>query len=972
MAAAAGAASDVATVSAAWLREHQVRQGHANRLIRRCGGSPATPRISLLYALVAAMILSLPPICTADDATMDAPTAFPWGPPPLVIDDDAPCLLTSKERNKLMHALNGNTSADGLTPAATQHAIVACMTNSGWEYKPALKAYADLIHKASRDRVQDIAAVRSLDERTRQVNAALARHQITLDGMAISAARRKQPPARPTTGSSQPSARQQPQQYRRPYAGPYGRYDPRDQSRPPPPKERAHSRPPPSSQRRATGDALAAPLPPQQLVASKWNAVVCEKASLDRTTGSLTGTQGQRGGVAWISSASDAASLAQDLHDCDGALALVTRRPIPKPKNDGAPAGYWAHEHGVDVRFIRPNPPPPDGSAPAPPRHAFLNCVITQLGKIPVAMSRSPDTSARDANDELVTALRVVISEAGAKKMKPVIVQSIDAARPKDREDAICKAARDWVIAKAPTDVKEPVHSVFRSRANKEHSLDASGKRLWTVTVKVRSDAVNALYRAAGTDGISATGADSIADKAKYAAVPLDLTADAMDKACLKVERTPNTHGVIIARAGSLYARCLHEHVDAVRRDILGDEQAARLRCSLYEVSHIPRDLTDASVHEQLMNSPGGFADGGCTRLEPVENLKWDRATKTYKRRYRADQPPTAAMPLTIGPMELLVQTVAAPPKRPPATARPNAWLQGPPRLPAADCADGKPAAAEQVGPPDPSRSWSIDQCRSRYVEVNGSDDGWDPNKDEHGDAITTLWDKEARAQQLYRQLKERHEKEEEERRKTAAAESERNRAALRESSRREMEALEQRRQRDARDAAVVMPAPPAAEPIVAAAAAAAPARPAPPAPAAAAGAADAAAQDPLQFARDAVAALRRELAQQQQTRDDAQQRRDAKIDERFATQDRKADETNTLIGQLSTMMTTQMKQMSDAIAQLGARANGTDGGAPRPPPPAAAASAPPTPHHGADTPPVAGGERAQTPPVTGGGTGPY
>eukprot|EP00662_Eupelagonemidae_sp_cell21_P006578 gene6578-4712_t len=168
---------------------------------------PRRLRMMTLFAaplLCLLSILALVIITGATVTTFDQPAAFVGAsdtgcPTMFKCGIYQPPTTDAFERNKLMHALNGNTSSDALTPAATEHAIVACMTNSGWEFKPARKAYGDLINKASRDQVQDIATVRSLDERTRQVNAALARHNITLDGMAISAARRKQPSARPTT-----------------------------------------------------------------------------------------------------------------------------------------------------------------------------------------------------------------------------------------------------------------------------------------------------------------------------------------------------------------------------------------------------------------------------------------------------------------------------------------------------------------------------------------------------------------------------------------------------------------------------------------------------------------------------------------------------------------------------------------------------------------------------------------------------
>eukprot|EP00664_Eupelagonemidae_sp_cell27_P008630 gene8630-1910_t len=481
-----------------------------------------------------------------------------------------PCLLSAKERNKAAHISEGNTRTP--TPAEAQAAVLAALDRDGHAHKASLAAHGSLVAKAGRTAVNAIAVLPS-EERLGALRAALARHGVEVGGMRVQAPR-GQPPAAGAAGTPP----------RRPAGGGGGAT--------PPPKKKSKSGKSSQSQRRSpgTGPSQTSPLPPQQLVTAPWSVPVRDKGELTRATGA------DGGGVAWVSSAVEAASLAKDLHGCDGALALVTRRPIAKPPGaDGSSSGAYPHEAGADVRFLRPSAAPADGGAPPPPRTAFMTVVVTQLGKAPVSLRRGPDAGAASATAaELVTAMRVEISEAAAKELRPDLLRPIDAAKSdKDRDSALRKAATSWVAAHA-SGVADPVHAAFRSATNRERSLDAAGNRIWTLTVKVKPAAVAALYDSSGAWGVCAYGADTRADKDRYAVIPLDVAAAEMRKARLTAERTPNTHGIVLARGGRLYVRCLHADQDGVARAVLGDQQADRIRCAKYEVSHIPRDLTAA------------------------------------------------------------------------------------------------------------------------------------------------------------------------------------------------------------------------------------------------------------------------------------------------------------------------------------------------------------------------------------------
>ena len=145
-------------------------------------------------------------------------------------------------------------------------------------------------------------------------------------------------------------------------------------------------------------------LPPQQLVAKPWSVPVLLTDALTRATAASGGA------VAWASSGSEAAGLAKDLQGCDGALALVTRKPIAKPPaEDGSSTGVFPHTAGVPVLMLRPNPAPLDGSPTPAPRQAFMDAVVTQLGSRAVIHSRSPGNGSAAAPDPLPTGGAVLL-----------------------------------------------------------------------------------------------------------------------------------------------------------------------------------------------------------------------------------------------------------------------------------------------------------------------------------------------------------------------------------------------------------------------------------------------------------------------------------------------------------------------------------------------------------------------------------
>ena len=161
-----------------------------------------------------------------------------------------------------------------------------------------------------------------------------------------------------------------------------------------------------------------------------------------------------------------------------------------------------------------------------------MNATITQLGKVPVVLRRSADVGAADAAAELVVALRIQISEAAAKAVRPAVLQRITAARSaKERDAAITRVATDWISAHAGA-VKNPLHAIFRSAANKEHSLDGEGGRVWTLTAKVKPAAAGPLYDSAGKDGVCAAGADSRADSSACADAGADACAESFSDSC--------------------------------------------------------------------------------------------------------------------------------------------------------------------------------------------------------------------------------------------------------------------------------------------------------------------------------------------------------------------------------------------------------------------------------------------------------
>ena len=155
---------------------------------------------------------------------------------------------------------------------------------------------------------------------------------------------------------------------------------------------------------------------------------------------------------------------------------------------------------------------------------------------------------------------------------------------------------------------------------------------MWTLIAKVKQITVAALYRSSGEEGICVTGADARADRDRYGVVALpDTPAAEMGRAVTKGRRTAHTEGVIYALSSErLYLRCRHERLDEVRRAVLGDNQADRLKCAMYEISHVPQDLPVEYLTRVLKTSPGAFGDSACSIVEPVGPRRIDRRSKTY------------------------------------------------------------------------------------------------------------------------------------------------------------------------------------------------------------------------------------------------------------------------------------------------------------------------------------------------------
>eukprot|EP00666_Eupelagonemidae_sp_cell4sb_P005633 gene5633-3816_t len=256
----------------------------------------------------------------------------------------------------------------------------------------------------------------------------------------------------------------------------------------------------------------------------------------------------------------------------------------------------------------------------------------------------------------------------------------------------------------------------------KEADIGADGKRRWAVIAKVKPGQKDLLMSHSGTGGVDIRPADMDINRHDYAVVPVP--RDTPDPVTAAKRYTKCTHGVIYTVRGPYY-RCRTADQDALRAEVMGRDQAARLSCPTYTIDNAPPDLPLEGVLAQLDAWVGGF--NGHTVLEAVrERPSFIRSTQANRWIVRSDKPPIQSLPAVVGDYCLLVQREQpTTPRVTDARARPalGAWAAGSPFAPrpprTATPPPGAGVAPAAHGPDEPLYGGlpvallSIEQCRA-------------------------------------------------------------------------------------------------------------------------------------------------------------------------------------------------------------------------------------------------------------------
>eukprot|EP00660_Eupelagonema_oceanica_P014223 gene14223-15030_t len=215
--------------------------------------------------------------------------------------------ISAAERNRLMHAMNGNISKQ-----LRQDTIVATLVEAG--YQQGDRLYRALLQKLGDEEVSALASRPAGPPRTAAIVAAASRLGILDQGNV-----RPQESA-PSAGWTMPKRRRPPTATRQTPPG-----QPSDRRQPPPgqpsqPPGKPNARRPPN-QRDPNGRTER---PPLKLRPEDWDVPIADDGLARGGTG-----------VAYVTSKDDATALAQAVSGGGGRLAIVTVDPIRRPDPDG-------------------------------------------------------------------------------------------------------------------------------------------------------------------------------------------------------------------------------------------------------------------------------------------------------------------------------------------------------------------------------------------------------------------------------------------------------------------------------------------------------------------------------------------------------------------------------------------------------------------------------------------------------------
>eukprot|EP00666_Eupelagonemidae_sp_cell4sb_P001351 gene1351-21993_t len=300
---------------------------------------------------------------------------------------------------------------------------------------------------------------------------------------------------------------------------------------PKPQQQQQHKQPKPKPQPSRQPPADAESRSPLQLRAVDWSVPVWNKPVADLPPDTVRAVA-----VVSIAEAKVAAcALRGNLRGNEGAIALITRKPIPEvgesdTDSDGHPPAELPSQE-IRVPFLTST-----GTLLVLPRR------ITQLGNVPVSLklAAAPPEPLPASHAETSFAALIQIWEEDLKKD---VTRRIDA----EGDAALYRCAEDWIKQHSVPDgggQPPPIQAIFRSAKMRTQQGDCQpGKRSWSVIAKVKPTIVDRLRRYSGEEGITCCGADRNADKESFAVVPLPKDLN-MATARAKLRSYPHcTHG---------------------------------------------------------------------------------------------------------------------------------------------------------------------------------------------------------------------------------------------------------------------------------------------------------------------------------------------------------------------------------------------------------------------------------------------
>eukprot|EP00660_Eupelagonema_oceanica_P004354 gene4354-7794_t len=331
----------------------------------------------------------------------------------------------------------------------------------------------------------------------------------------------------------------------------------------------------------------------------------------------------------------DAPVIANKLYGGGGKIALVTHEPIRRPEPN--PSGEFFEPY----KTLRIAFESDDGQL-----IKIFPRVVTQLGEPDCdALCTLMDLDAHESapvetTSSLLLKLNEKIMTKAMWKKATSVGRDFDAFIDGWIRDRLVAAKIDIGAEQAGRARPVRLQVTHTIRCSKPQVCDDGTVRL-LVFVRVKPAFTSALLNASITDGITVHWADREHDSRMFKVVPLHAECD-LPTAQQKVRLHDDlTCGAITTRRG-LALRCLPQHWSQLTAAVRGQGAADRLKCEFYVIGNVPVDIDEDTLKRMLTSWKNGFK---CSICEAVRGPRPNRSAKAMDWLFRADAPPTAALP---------------------------------------------------------------------------------------------------------------------------------------------------------------------------------------------------------------------------------------------------------------------------------------------------------------------------------------